>query len=102
MGRSLEQKAATSGFGTFETWRLHRAMSAFEGNPENICSRRAFPSLTQSRHCGGAALFNFSRHGPAVEYKKARAINPITRPKVGCVIIADRIFSLTEVFLQIK
>ena len=24
--------------GTFETCRLHRAMSAFEGNPEVICS----------------------------------------------------------------
>ena len=24
--------------GTFETCRLHRATSAFEGNPEDICS----------------------------------------------------------------
>jgi len=31
-------EAATSVSGTFETCRLYRAMSAFECNPENICS----------------------------------------------------------------
>jgi hypothetical protein len=36
-------------FGTFETCRLHRAMSAIEGNPEDICSDGVLLSLTRSR-----------------------------------------------------
>jgi hypothetical protein len=31
-------RAVMSAFGTFETCRLRRAMSAFKGNPEEICS----------------------------------------------------------------
>jgi hypothetical protein len=38
---------ATSVSGTFETCRLHRAMSAFRGNPEEICSGWVLLSLTQ-------------------------------------------------------
>ena len=37
-----------SGSGTFETCRLRRAMSEFEGKAENICSYRVLLSLTQS------------------------------------------------------
>jgi hypothetical protein len=33
---------------TFETGRLHRAMSAFEGNPEDICSDRVLLGLTDA------------------------------------------------------
>jgi predicted porin len=32
------KSAATSASGAFETCRMHRAMSAFRGNPEDICS----------------------------------------------------------------
>ena len=31
-------REAISCIGTFETCRLYRAMSAFRGNPEDICS----------------------------------------------------------------
>jgi hypothetical protein len=44
-----------SAIGTFETCRLRRAMSEFEGKAENICSDRVLLSLTQVRgrdaHC---------------------------------------------------
>jgi hypothetical protein len=33
-----QAKPAMSPVGTFETCRVHRAMSAFRGNPEDICS----------------------------------------------------------------
>jgi Domain of unknown function (DUF1330) len=39
-----------SGFGTFDTCRLHWAMSAFRGNPEDICSHGVLLSLTHLRH----------------------------------------------------
>ncbi len=39
-----------SGDGTFETCRLHRAMSAFRGNPEDICSHWVLLSLTRNGH----------------------------------------------------
>ncbi len=45
----------TSALGTFETCRLHRAMSAFESNPEDICSHWVLLSLVESR-CGAVAL----------------------------------------------
>jgi hypothetical protein len=37
-----------SGSGTFATSRLRRAMSALEGNPEEICSGRVFLTLTHN------------------------------------------------------
>src|ERR1700716_1175021 len=37
-GRSALRLSHTSAPGTFETCRLYRAMSAFGGNPEDICS----------------------------------------------------------------
>ena len=40
----------TSACGTFETCRLYRAMSAFERNPDDICSLRVLPSLTRFGH----------------------------------------------------
>jgi hypothetical protein len=36
--RAAGWSAATLCFGTFETCRLHQAMSAFRANPEDICS----------------------------------------------------------------
>jgi hypothetical protein len=36
-------------FCTFATCQLHRAMSAFRGNPEDICSDRVLPTLTPIR-----------------------------------------------------
>ncbi len=39
-----------SAFGTFETCRMRRAMSEFEGKAENICSHRVLLSLTQLGH----------------------------------------------------
>jgi hypothetical protein len=33
--------------GTFATCQLNRAMSAFKGDPEDICSDRVLPTLTR-------------------------------------------------------
>ena len=38
MRRTLIAAVHESVYGTFETWRLHGAMSVFERNPEDICS----------------------------------------------------------------
>src|SRR5258705_1375435 len=48
--------------GTKRTYRLRRAMSAFGGKAENICSHRAFPVLTQSRHRCTFAVSATVRH----------------------------------------
>jgi hypothetical protein len=47
---ALRKAVNVSAPGTFETCRLHRAMSAFESNPEDICSHWVLLSLTRSRH----------------------------------------------------
>jgi len=66
-----------SASGTFETWRLPRAMSEFEGKAENMCSRRVLLSLTLLRHerqsCS-ASLPQFSgclRPSPAIGCRRA-------------------------------
>ena len=65
IGRSLRQRRwvepvisnrAVRGMpasGTWETCRLHRARSAFGGNPEDNCSDGVFLTLTQLRHRHG-------------------------------------------------
>ncbi len=40
--------ATTSEIGTFETCQLYQAMSAFRGNPEDICSDGVLLTLTQN------------------------------------------------------
>src|SRR5712664_4089631 len=52
---ALRKAVNVSAPGTFETCRLHRAMSAFESNPEDICSHWVLLSLVESR-CGAVAL----------------------------------------------
>src|SRR6267154_3453869 len=43
-------RTCMSAIGTFETCRLHKALSVLRGEAENICSRRGFQFLTQLRH----------------------------------------------------
>jgi hypothetical protein len=49
-GEMIEQRAATSTFGTFPTWRSCLMMSVDRGEAEIICSFRVFRILTQLGH----------------------------------------------------
>jgi len=63
-----------SAVGTFETCRLHRAMSAFESNPEDTCSHWVLLSLTRNRPQTYKVPAGPARFHSDLDYQLAAAI----------------------------
>ena len=75
----------TSGFGTFETCRLHRAMSAFRGSPEDNCSGLTLSPLRRCRWERSGLVRSARRLSQLFAMSAARPANswgtwPVRRP----------------------
>src|SRR5258708_27351562 len=89
--RARNTEATTSVSGTFETCRLHKALSALRGEAENICSRRGFQFLTRSGHL--PALSSTQRCHPFL----ARLPTKLWYHRAKDVVLGGEVDAKTEV-----